>query len=117
MEAAPVVPQHPPPAKKARKPPATLEILKDSMLRPDRSDIVIPDVSQIIDNFQREMDELKQKSVSLLRTTIEQIEQVRTLVVAQERETRINVEKAKVFKRKVQALLHEEDPESPRNLP
>ena len=115
MEAAPVVPQHPPPAKKARKPPATLEILKDSMLH--RSDIVIPDVSQIIDHFQREMDELKQKSVILLRTTIEQIEQVRTLVVAQERETRINVEKAKVFKRKVQALLHEEDPESPRNLP
>uniref|UniRef100_A0A6C0CKP5 Uncharacterized protein n=1 Tax=viral metagenome TaxID=1070528 RepID=A0A6C0CKP5_9ZZZZ len=117
MDAAPVVPQHPPPAKKNRRPPSTLELNKDSILRPDRPDIVIPDVSQIIDQFQKEMDELKQKSVTLLRTTVEQFEQVRILVLSQERETRINVEKAKAFKRKVQALLQEEDPQSPRNLP
>lgn len=109
--AAPVVPQHPPSAKKARKPPATLDISNNSMIRPDRPEIAIPDVSQILEHFQSEMDALKQKSVELLRTTVEQIEQVRLLVDAQEREVRMNVEKTKVFKRKVQMLLQEEDPQ------
>lgn len=111
METAPVVPQHPPPAKKNRRPPSTLEVNKDSILRPDRPEIIIPDVSQIVEHFQKEMDDLKQKSVELLRTAVEQIEQVRLLVETQEREMRMNVEKTKAFKRKVQALLQEDDPQ------
>ena len=113
MDAAPVVPQHPPQAKRPRKVPATLDLNKelnkepnkDSLLRPE---IVIPDVSEIIERFQKEMDELKQRSMDILRAAVSDIEQVRTLVLAHERETRANVEKARAFKRKVQDLLMED---------